>query len=393
MSFPMQIIGYCCDIEYHITRSVTSLMAAQANIPPDVPDPNEALTFYKLDAQLNSVILYSLLHGIYTGIIVVTLGNMINMDKSRSTGRAMITTIILLYISTTIAFAFTWSYIHSMLVVHGQTLWTKYILYQNPGVDITIGATTAGVFSTLLADSTMVWRCWVMWGRRWLTVLLPGLLLVSHTVFKIIAISRHYVYPDGYMVEYVLCSSFTLASTLWCTLLIICRIVILVQPSRLGAYRRVIEILVESSALYAISLILFVAFYARNDAIFYYFDVLSAIARGIAPTFLVGRVAAGHARPDESWQGGIIEPSLRFATESRDRHSQQDVMTTLIDDREAQLEINDASGRYMLEGSQEDTANEGVICEDVITERTAAGRFMNESPVRGDDRAADLVTR
>ncbi|KAK0234163.1 hypothetical protein IW262DRAFT_1334749 [Armillaria fumosa] len=388
----MQIIGFCCDIEYHITRGVTSLMAAQANIPPDVPDSNKALIFYKLDVQLNSVILYSLLHGIYTGIFAVTLGNMISMDKSRPTRRAMVTIIILLYISTTIAFAFTWSYIYSMFVGHGQTLWTKYMLYQNPGVGITIGATTASVFSTLLADSTMVWRCWVMWGRRWLTVLLPGLLLVSHTVFKIIAICRHYAPPDGYMLAYVLCSSFALASTLWCTLLIICRIVILVQPSRLGAYRRVIEILVESSALYAISLILFVAFYARNDAIFYYFDILSAITRGIAPTFLVGRVAAGHARPDESWQGGIIEPSLRFTTGSGDRHSQQDAVTTLSDDREAQREIDEASGRYMLEGSQEDTANEGVICEDVIAERPEAGRFTNESPVRGDDLAAELAT-
>ncbi|KAK0185160.1 hypothetical protein F5146DRAFT_1228100 [Armillaria mellea] len=142
-------------------------------------------------------------------------------------------------------------------------------------------------------------------------------------VFKVIAISRHYAPPDGYIVGYVLCSSFALASTLWCTLLIIYRIVTLVQSDRLGAYRRVIEILVESSALYAISLILFVAFYARNDPTLYYFDVLSAITRGIAPTFLVGRVAAGHARPDDSWQGGIT-PSLHFATHSGSQISQQE---------------------------------------------------------------------
>ncbi|KAK0479663.1 hypothetical protein IW261DRAFT_1478544 [Armillaria novae-zelandiae] len=265
--------------------------------------------------------------------------------------------------------------------------------YQNPGVGITIGAATAGAISTVLAESTMLWRCWVVWGRRWPTVLLPVLLLVSHMVFKIIAISRLYAPPDGYLLGYVLCSSFALASTLWCTLLIICRIVTLVQPSRLGAYRRVIEILVESSALYAISLILFVAFYARNNAILYYFDVLSAITRGIAPTFLVGRVAAGHARPDESWQGGIIEPSLRFATDSGDRHSQEDAMTILSDDLEAQREIDDTSDRYMLEGSQEDTANEGVICEDAIAERLEAGRFTNDSPVRGDNLSAELATR
>ncbi len=33
--------------------------------------------------------------------------------------------------------------------------------------------------------------------------------------------------------------------------------------------------------------------------------------QGIAPTLLAGRVAAGHARPDDSWEGSIIS-SLRF---------------------------------------------------------------------------------
>ncbi|KAK0185159.1 hypothetical protein F5146DRAFT_1144362 [Armillaria mellea] len=60
-------------------------MAAQTSIAPDVPDPSDsALIFHKLDAELNSVILYSLLHGIYTGIAVVTLGNMICEDNTVS---------------------------------------------------------------------------------------------------------------------------------------------------------------------------------------------------------------------------------------------------------------------------------------------------------------------
>ncbi len=105
-----------------------------------------------------------------------------------------------------------------------------------------------------------------------------------HVVLKIIAMSRNYTPPDGYVLGYVLYSSFTLASTLWCTLLIIYRIVTVARSAGeagagLSAYRPVIEVLVESSALYSISLILFVAFYARNDATMYYFDVLSAITR------------------------------------------------------------------------------------------------------------------
>ena len=37
------------------------------------------------------------------------------------------------------------------------------------------------------------------------------------------------------------------------------------------------------------------------------------ISQGIAPTLLVGRVAAGHARSDDSWQGSAMS-SLHFGT-------------------------------------------------------------------------------
>ncbi|PBK93608.1 hypothetical protein ARMGADRAFT_1079907 [Armillaria gallica] len=336
-------------------------------------ESDKALIFYELDADLNSVILCSLLHGIYTGIVAVTLGNMIFMNKSRRTGRALTIIIILLYIATTIDFALTWSYIHSVFVDHGQTLWTKYMSYQTPGMGITVGAATAGAICTVLADSAMVWRCWTVWGQRWRIVLLPVLLLVSEIVLKIIAMSRNYTPPDGYVLGYVLYSSFTLASTLWCTLLIIYRIVTVVRSAGeagggLSAYRHVIEVLVESAALYSISLILFVAFYARNDATMYYFDVLSAITRGIAPTLLVGRVAAGHARPDDSWQGSIIS-SLHFGTRPGGQNSQQDTMMTWNEDLEAQREMEDEFDHRTPAYSPEDTTNEGIIREDVIEER------------------------
>ncbi len=36
----------------------------------------------------------------------------------------------------------------------------------------------------------------------------------------------------------------------------------------------------------------------------------------MAPTILVGRVAAGHARPDDSWSENISTSSLRFRSNS-----------------------------------------------------------------------------
>ncbi|KAK0501039.1 hypothetical protein EDD18DRAFT_1102001 [Armillaria luteobubalina] len=307
-------------------------------------ESDKALILYELDADLNSVIFCSLLHGnmickdnITSNSVFQAQSNDVVSDKSRPTGRTLTVVIILLYIATTIDFALTLSYVPTVFVDHGQTMWTKYMSYQTPGMGITIGATSTGAICTILADSTMVWRYWIVWGQRWEIVLLPVLLLVSDIVLKIITMSRHYTPPDGYVLGYVLYSSFTLASTLWCTLSIIYRIVTVARAGEAGgglnAYRHVIEVLVESSALYSISLILFVAFYARNDATMYYFDVLSAITRGIAPTLVVGHVAAGRARPDDSWQGSIAS-SLHFGTHPGSENSQQDSMTTWNEDLE-----------------------------------------------------------
>ncbi len=79
-------------------------------------------------------------------------------------------------------------------------------------------------------------------------------------------------------------SSCVLATTLWCTLLIIYRIVTVARAGDgagggLRAYRHVLEVLIESSALYSVSLILCTAFFAREDVKLGYFDTFAAISR------------------------------------------------------------------------------------------------------------------
>ncbi len=85
-------------------------------------------------------------------------------------------------------------------------------------------------------------------------------------------------------VSLMLYISFILATTLSCTILIIYRIVAVVGvrhglAGRPGVFRHFIEVLVESSALYSISLILDLAFTIRNDFRAYYLDVIASIAK------------------------------------------------------------------------------------------------------------------
>ncbi|PBK87354.1 hypothetical protein ARMGADRAFT_1085758 [Armillaria gallica] len=293
-------------------------MAAQTAILPERTDDDKASIFQSLDAMLNSVILYSLLHGIYTGILAVTLWN-IFVNKSRLIRRSTVVMIILLYTLTTINFAFSWSYIHLAFIEHGQSFRTVYSRLTGPAQAFFWGNGITSALGTILADLYIIWCCWMVWGRRWLLVLPSMLSLISATVSKIIGEYQMY-FNASYEVFLLLYVSFILATTLWCTSLIIYRILTIVgvgrgADGRLRVFQHFIEVLVESSALYSISLIAYLALAIHKDSGMYYLDAIAAIAKGVAPTLLVGRAAAGHTCPKDDWDESAVS-TLRFQTPS-----------------------------------------------------------------------------
>ncbi|KAK0234206.1 hypothetical protein IW262DRAFT_1291079 [Armillaria fumosa] len=162
----------------------------------------------------------------------------------------------------------------------------------------------------------MIWCCWIVWGKRWLIILLPVLFLVSALV----------------------------------------------------------------------SLILCMAFEAYDSVLSNYFDALATISKEIAPTLLVGYVAAGHAHPDDSWQGSVISGSLHFGTHSGSQNSQQDSM--MSSDLEAQVDQPDMDNDYthhtVVVESQNGLANEGSVHED-DPEALEDGGVNSKNVVHGDD--------
>ncbi len=78
--------------------------------------------------------------------------------------------------------------------------------------------------------------------------------------------------------------SFVLVTTLWCTVLIIYRILTVAgvkcgAGSRLRHYQHFIEVFVESSAFYSISLILYLALTIHEDSGLFYLDVITGIVK------------------------------------------------------------------------------------------------------------------
>ncbi|KAK0490253.1 hypothetical protein IW261DRAFT_3436 [Armillaria novae-zelandiae] len=283
-------------------------MAIHTAIPPDLTDEDKLAAFQYLDSNLNVGILYALSYGLYTGILAVTLWSIFT-NKCWQIRRAIAIVIILIHVLITFNFAANISYIRSAFIENGQTFWTVFLKLQVDGAgqaSFWEGCISASL-STLLTDLYMIWCCWMVWEQRWYIGLFLMSTLVSAIVSRIVqtyytvntqALARIDLFTRLYL-------SLNLATTLSCTLLIIYRITIVVgfrrgTGGRFKVYRHFIGVLVESSALYSMALILDLALWIHQYDSFYYFDAISAIAKGVAPTLLVGRAAAGHTQPNDN---------------------------------------------------------------------------------------------
>ncbi|SJL13989.1 uncharacterized protein ARMOST_17441 [Armillaria ostoyae] len=136
--------------------------------------------------------------------------------------------------------------------------------------------------------------------------------------------SLQVLYVENIVSWSLLYSSLILATLLWCTILIIYRILrVGGAVGRIHVYQRVIEMLVESASLYSAVIVVLLVFEVRNALATVYLQEFAIAMRGIMPTILVGRVAAGHARPDDSWSGSAPRSSLRFGNQSSSQNDTQ----------------------------------------------------------------------
>ncbi|KAK0471806.1 hypothetical protein IW261DRAFT_1611919 [Armillaria novae-zelandiae] len=353
---------------------------------PDIPDFSEAdiqIIFKNLDVQFNTMLLQVFCSGIYTGIISTTMWTVFSAKHTIQglASHAMIFTILCLYVLNTLPTPFWWALNRWAFIDNGWNVWTVFLAYNSvssPLKTTLLVKGVSGVLSTLAADGSMIWRCWVVWGQHWLVVLLPILCLLTGTAMKVLEIyhelndivhdvqdMRAYgtfsLWPTIYI-------SFIMATTILCTLLIIYRI-ITVSHAGMGirTFRGIIEIIVESAFIYSTALLVYIVLIACDSYGGQYIDILAAFARGIAPTLIVGRVAAGHTRPDESWEGSISS-SLHFGHNSEDQSQgtiDSDVEGGTLSREEGQPSVIHADSHEERQevGGQEDEPGQIVYIE------------------------------
>ncbi|KAJ7195108.1 hypothetical protein GGX14DRAFT_404248 [Mycena pura] len=262
---------------------------------------------------LQSTFIELALNGLYGGLFFVTVyALMFKQGTYHRINWGLFLALTAMYLLSTIHVINEATHIKGAFVDHGDSPAStlEYIL-QPPLFHTLLGA-IALTTNTLISDCVLIWRCWTIWNHDWRIVVLPlaSTLVGTALGFRSIAEQAAYVLnpnldPNAYIDFATPYFGLNLATTAVATLLIIARIIKMTEKStrQTRGYWRIIEMVVESAAIYLVALIVFLPLQVQGAFNSAYPQVVVAQMVGMAPTLLVARVAFGLARPDRTWQG------------------------------------------------------------------------------------------
>ncbi|KZV95299.1 hypothetical protein EXIGLDRAFT_766312 [Exidia glandulosa HHB12029] len=125
------------------------------------------------------------------------------------------------------------------------------------------------VLNSFMADGLLLWRVWVVWSRSWKVTAAPALMFVGSMIAEVFTtISLWQLQPNESLFSPTVSKWFTslwalsLATNVTCTALIVAKIARSSHSTR--TYTSIIAIIVESGALYTISVALLMTFFLLN---------------------------------------------------------------------------------------------------------------------------------
>ncbi|KAF9004126.1 hypothetical protein BDZ89DRAFT_624065 [Hymenopellis radicata] len=291
-------------------------------------------------ATLHSTILLVFCHGIHTCVFLVALYYIVQSEYSKRKRATFAGIITFLWCANTIIVGLNWTFLDQLFITNGTSLEAEYKFYACG--DVSENPSISNIFRTLnvfLADLILIWRCWVLYGGDWKIVAAPSLCLITELISASFLICHAFIgadVPAGQAVWALVYYSMTVATNSLCTFLLLFHSMRFSDflGASLRTYRGIIEVLVESAAMYAaIYTALLVVhtyeFYSPDVMVTtrdFYPLVMSYSITGIAPTLIIARVMAGQPRLDDSGTSTAlpnmrstmhsIAESLRFASPS-----------------------------------------------------------------------------
>ncbi|KAJ7055220.1 hypothetical protein C8F01DRAFT_1258846 [Mycena amicta] len=296
--------------------------------------PDEATALIRA-IPLNAPIAEVYVSGFYLCVLLLGVGIIWTSKRPDSRKWFWMGLVLLLYVLAMIHVGLEWFVTMEPLQKYGGSPEVIAALKTPPNrLEIKILGLLASALLYVITDCIMIWRCWVVWGRS-LIVIIPVILAqIAGTICaglgiagQISLLRMQHPLPGEGLGPLVRFStpflSISLAVTLYTTGMICWRIMSVRRNAvkhgfgRTGDLSAALEILIESSALYAASIFVFVVLLAMKSTKQAWMQDIHPPIAGIAPTLLITRIFAGHARKDTEWSSG--KSSIHF----RSRQGQQ----------------------------------------------------------------------
>jgi hypothetical protein len=271
---------------------------------PQFPD---AVVQASLDSYLGTVVIQAFVSGIYTLLLFRTIRSAV---PSLRNGRHIVLMIALmvLYALTMINFAVTWQVVRSIFIAHNETRQTMAAKMFLDSINTLQIGNGAGVVAMLMADSLLVWRCYMIWLKnKWLLAAFAIPLLAELALIPVLLSLNLRIGPNQIPIIFVF-FFISMGITIFATsMIIVCILTVSRAGGTAGRYRYVIEILVESGILYSTLLFITGVLQALttaplpvSEAATYFTAVLIPVT-GIAPTLISERIMTSTDRDEEKW--------------------------------------------------------------------------------------------
>ncbi|KAJ7752649.1 hypothetical protein B0H16DRAFT_1887204 [Mycena metata] len=251
-------------------------------------------------------------NGLYSGLYILTVYALIYRRGTNGFNWGIFFALTSMYILSSIHAINGAVLVQFAFVEHGDTIESSIAYIAQPSLPRSLLGAIALTINTMIADFVLTWRCWTIWNRNWKVIIFPLIctLVGAGLGFRGIAAQVAFVNnplsnPATYINFGNAYFGLILATTTSATFLIVFRIFQKTTKATRSArgYDRVLEVIVESAALYLVALCVYIPLSIKGLANVSYPQALVAQLTGIAPTLLVARVAFGLSRPDATWQG------------------------------------------------------------------------------------------
>ncbi|KAH9477253.1 hypothetical protein JR316_0011172 [Psilocybe cubensis] len=215
--------------------------------------------------QLNTIMLQSLLTGVYTVVYGATAYLYLSKRPQTVAHRAVLAAVTVLYVFSFFNLVVQWIGIDHNIITSGETQNSIFQASLTIPQWTRVGLGLISNISIVVADMLLVWRCYGMWGNSWKVITVVVALLVIESALSITDLVFLWMTPEintaqgqariNYIAGATLLSS--LCTTLYATILIGYKIYSStrdISRSR-NRYMRILTIVIETSAIYSIILI------------------------------------------------------------------------------------------------------------------------------------------